>query len=260
MSFIQKNLSGGGLGIQLPPTDVDPTDDDALLGPILYNKGGNLLLKARSNDPSQVLGAPSSSYDSTKSFQGLSYDLNLGVHAGKDDPSTAFLAAIMGNIHGDSLLKTGDYLAGVIGADSITGAQATKYPKGGVLGQISDTVTVADGAVIAEIDGDSGLTKANAAFKAMMRNSTPGSGFDFGVDLYDPAFGSYQPLAILKALLRTPNQVCILENAGVPVDGGAGTGQGFAGPGSLCIDYTNKKMYINSNTAASPTWKIFTSA
>jgi hypothetical protein len=167
---------------------------------------------------------------------------------------------MMGNIHGDSLLKTGDYLAGVIGADSITGVKATKYPKGGVIGQISDGVTDSDGAVVAEIDGDSGLTKANAAFKGMMRNSTAGSGFDYGLDLYDPAFGSYKPLAILKALLRTPNQVCVLEHSGVPVDGVAGTGAGFAGPGSLCIDYAGKKMYINGNTAASPTWKIFTSA
>lgn len=41
-------------------------------------------------------------------------------------------------------------------------------------------------------------------------------------------------------------------NAGAPVDGT--TGANLCGPGSLLIDYTNKVLYINTNTKASPTW------
>ena len=42
--------------------------------------------------------------------------------------------------------------------------------------------------------------------------------------------------------------------AGTPTDGGAGTGLNVAAKGSLCIDTTNGVIYINTNTAASPTW------
>lgn len=54
--------------------------------------------------------------------------------------------------------------------------------------------------------------------------------------------------------------VITIADAGVPVDGTAGTGVGYAGPGSIYIDITNKKMYINGGTKLSPLWKIVTSA
>lgn len=52
------------------------------------------------------------------------------------------------------------------------------------------------------------------------------------------------------------NSVVVLTKAGAPVDGTSGTGAGLAGPGSICIDYTNAKAYINTNTKASPTWTV----
>jgi hypothetical protein len=52
------------------------------------------------------------------------------------------------------------------------------------------------------------------------------------------------------------NDVVIIQLAGVPVDGTSGTGAGFAGKGSLCIDRTNAKLYQNTNTKASPTWAL----
>jgi hypothetical protein len=45
----------------------------------------------------------------------------------------------------------------------------------------------------------------------------------------------------------------IFTGAGAPSNGT--TGAGLAGPGSLYIDYTNKKLYQNTNTQASPTWQ-----
>lgn len=50
--------------------------------------------------------------------------------------------------------------------------------------------------------------------------------------------------------------VYLLVNAGVPAAGTSGTGVGIAGPGCLCVDTTNKKLYINTNTMASPTWTV----
>ena len=65
------------------------------------------------------------------------------------------------------------------------------------------------------------------------------------------------PFAKLKVnQLDLNNQVVVFQGSGAPVNGGAGTGAGFAGPGSLYIDRTTTtgKVYINTNTVASPTW------
>ena len=48
--------------------------------------------------------------------------------------------------------------------------------------------------------------------------------------------------------------VLVFSKAGAPTNGASGTGAGRAAPGSLCIDTTNKKLYQNTNTKASPTW------
>lgn len=52
------------------------------------------------------------------------------------------------------------------------------------------------------------------------------------------------------------NDVVIMSNAGAPTNGASGTGAGTAGAGSLCMDRTNAKLYINTNTTASPTWTV----
>lgn len=46
----------------------------------------------------------------------------------------------------------------------------------------------------------------------------------------------------------------LYENAGTPTNGAAGTLFGVAGPGAILIDVTNKVLYVNTNTKASPTW------
>lgn len=192
------------------------------------------------------------------SYQPVAIDLEVGATAGSNDGGDPkFLAPIMGNLLGDTLTHAANYLAGLIGADSVTGAKATTYPKGGVLGIIMAGVSESDGAVVAVLDGD-GLTVANAAFKAFGNNSTPNSGFDYGLDLKSPAHDGFSALAILKALLRSPNDVCVLEGAGVPVDGT--TGDNFAGKGSLYIDITNANHYIQTGAITSPVWKLVTRA
>ena len=200
-------------------------------------------------------------YAGAHSYQNMPADLTLDKDAGSaDGGDPKYLAAIMGNVFSDAMTKDANYLGGVIGAYSITDAKVTTYPAGAVLAQITDGVTDADGAVVAYVDGDGDVTKANAAFKAMSNNSTSGSGFNFGLDLYGPAHDGYNELAILKADIRLSKQACIFVHAGVPADGTSGTGLNFAGPGSLCIDITNANVYVNANSAASPTWKLVTRA
>lgn len=197
-------------------------------------------------------------YSGAKSHQVVGPDMNLSAGAGSADGSNPkFLATIMGNVIGDSLTQDANYLAGVIGAYSITGAKATSYPAGAVLGQISDGVTAADGAFVAYVDGDSAVTKANAAFKAMSNNSNAGSGFDYGLDLTSAAHDGYNALAILKADIRMSHDVCVFPGSVAP---SASVGAGFAGPGSLYVYLTTMKLYINGGTKATPDWKIVTSA
>lgn len=59
-------------------------------------------------------------------------------------------------------------------------------------------------------------------------------------------------IAMLRNLV---NDDCwIVTLAGAPVNGTSGSFAGQVGPGSLLIDFTNKFLYINTNTKASPTW------
>lgn len=44
--------------------------------------------------------------------------------------------------------------------------------------------------------------------------------------------------------------------AGTPVDGTSGTFAGLAVKGQLLIDSVAGKLYINTNTLASPTWTL----
>lgn len=60
--------------------------------------------------------------------------------------------------------------------------------------------------------------------------------------------------------LATGSDVGVMAGAGVPTD--AVTGAGTMGKGSIYVDITNGKLYVNSGagTKASPAWKIVTSA
>jgi hypothetical protein len=74
-------------------------------------------------------------------------------------------------------------LTGVTGQYLITGTNASDFVKAGVLGVVGDQTTTADAAVVAYLDGDGGLTSAGSAYGVSMKNSTPGSGFNYGLDL-----------------------------------------------------------------------------
>lgn len=48
----------------------------------------------------------------------------------------------------------------------------------------------------------------------------------------------------------------VWTNAGAPTNGTSGTLKGVAQPGDLLVDTTNKTLYQNTNTSASPTWSL----
>jgi len=52
----------------------------------------------------------------------------------------------------------------------------------------------------------------------------------------------------------------VWSNAGAPTSGGSGTFVNLAQPGDLLVDTTNKVVYQNTGTAASPTWSQMSGA
>lgn len=237
--------------------DINASFFEQTIGPdqsITIGDGGTIVIASGG-----IILTDGEEYDGEGSYQPIGPDLAVAITGGSSDGADpSFLAPIMGNILGDSLTADANYLAGVIGAYSITGARATTYPAGAVLGIAMDGVTAIDGCFVAVIDGDSAVTGARAAFAVMSNNSTPGSGFEYGVDLLGAAHDGYSAIAITKALVRSPNNVVVMEGAGVPVDGT--TGDNFAGPGSLYIDYTNANVYVQASLITTPAWKLVTRA
>jgi hypothetical protein len=96
-----------------------------------------------------------------------------------------------------------------------------------------------------------------------MAQTTAGSGFEYGIDLkmQDPvADGGGTPSTIpyTKANIRMEDDVVVMVNTGVPVDGT--TGDNFAGPGSMYIDSTAGNLYLQTGLITSPVWKLVTRA
>lgn len=190
------------------------------------------------------------------SYQTIGPDLELGPGSGRNT-GTSYFATVMGNLLGDALTKTKNYLGGLIGAYSVTGAKATTYPSGAVLAQITDGVTDVDGAFVAYIDGDGAQTNCGAMFKVRSNNSTPGSGPQFGLDLQDAAHDGYLPVGAAfykSAPLRIVSDVVFLVGDPNPTDNV--TGVNVAGPGSLYFAVTTPKLWINTNTKANLTWIV----
>ena len=115
---------------------------------------------------------------------GASSILAVSSAFGSSDPnSPASAQGLRGRITGTNLTGNSNYLTGVTGQYLITGTNASDFIKAGVLGVVGDQTTTADAAVVAYLDGDGGLTTAGSAYGVSMKNSTGGSGFDYGLDL-----------------------------------------------------------------------------
>jgi hypothetical protein len=115
------------------------------------------------------------------------------------------------------------------------------------------------------MDGDSGVTTCRAAFGVAMAQTTPGSGFEFGIDLkmQDPVADGGGPsgvIAYTKANIRMENDVVVMVDDGVPTDGT--TGDNFAGPGShVHRHYELLNLYIQTSLISdSDVWKLVTRA
>lgn len=201
-------------------------------------------------------------YAGTGSFQPVEADLEIDEDAGAAEaPDTAFLAPMMGNLIGDAPSGEGNYQAGVIGANSVTGANDTVMPTAAVMGIAMDGVTDLDAIVLAVIDGSdpSSVTGAKAAFGVRKLNDDAASQVEYGLDLRDDAVAvddwySDGSTAFVpsKAEVRLSSGICILTGAGAPVDGT--TGDNFAAKGSLYVNETDGGWWKNTGTITDSVW------
>jgi hypothetical protein len=158
---------------------------------------------------------------------------------------------------------TFNHMAGAVGEFAVIGTYANFGLMAGVMGTINTNTLSGDAAVMAFMDGDSGLTNARCAYGVAMAQTTPGSGFEYGIDLkmQDPVADAGGPVSVkpyTKANIRMENNVVVMTGAGAPVDGT--TGDNFAGPGSLFVDITGANLYIQTSLITSPVWKLVTRA
>jgi hypothetical protein len=154
-------------------------------------------------------------------------------------------------------------MAGTVGEFAVIGTYNNFGLMAGVMGTINTNTLSGDAAVMAFMDGDSGLTTARCAFGVAMAQTTNNSGFEYGLDLkmQDPVADAGGPSSIkpyIKANIRMENNVVVMTGAGVPTDGT--TGDNFAGPGSLYVDITGANLYIQSSAITTPVWKLVTRA
>ena len=197
------------------------------------------------------------------STRGATFTVNpTGAFGSSDatDPSSA--QGSSGQVFGSNLTSTATYYVGATGRYLITGTNASTFPKVGMLGVIGNTTTTGDAAVMAWMDGDGGTTTARAGFGIGMTQSTAASGFDYGMDLelQDAVGGGASVQPYKKAEIRVSNDVIVMTGSGAPTSGASGTGDDFAGPGSLYVDYANANVYIQAGTISSPNWKLITRA
>lgn len=127
------------------------------------------------------------------SYQPLGIDLEVAAAAGSGtETNPKFLAPIMGNVLGADLTKDSNYIAGLIGGYSVTGAKGSNYPVAAVMGVVFDGGQV-DSIFLADLDGDDGgaATNARAAFGVSVNNNNVGSGCQFGLSLYAAGNANY---------------------------------------------------------------------
>lgn len=211
-------------------------------------------------------------WNGTRSFQAIWADFQPTAAFGSSTNATpAYGAAIMGNIVGSAAITgTDNILAGVIGKWDLTGTISATYAGAAVRGEIGNNSTSARAAILAAMGGDTLTSTAVAAFGVDWNTSTGASAFDYGLDLeglaahdsytiprYDDGFIRMGG-RVLNAggSLVTVSNIVILAGVAAPTDGTSGTGLNNAGAGSVYIRQSgaDSRLFINTNTAASPTW------
>lgn len=218
-------------------------------------------------------------WDGTSSIQAVWGDFEPAAGYGTSTTTApVYGAGGMFNITGSAAVTgTDNILAGLIGKWSLTGTISSTYAGAAVRGEIGGSSTSARAAILAVMSGEEGTSTATAAYGVDWNTGNGLSAFTYGIDLEGPdAHDSYRDPRYSDAFLRlggrilnkgysgasgelqTINDLCLLAGTKAPVDGTTGSGFNVAGPGSLYVQQngSSSKLYINTNTKASPTWTV----
>ena len=141
-----------------------------------------------------------------------------------------------------------NHMAGVVGNFAVIGTYSNNGLMAGVMGIINTNTLSGDAAVMAFMAGDSGVTTCRAAFGVAMAQTTPGSGFEFGLDLkmQDPVLDGGGPSSVIPyqtaeiRLADDANDDPVVIKVGNFADG---TASGL-GIGSLGVNSTTGKLLV----------------
>jgi hypothetical protein len=150
-------------------------------------------------------------------------------------------------------------MAGTVGEFAVIGTYANFGLMAGVMGTINTNTLSGDAAVMAFMDGDSGVTTCRSAFGVAMAQTTAGSGFEYGIDLkmQDPVLDAGGPSGVIAyktAEIRLADDAAaapVVIKVGNFVDGAASG----VGKGSLGIDSTDGLLFVSD---ASGNWQAVT--
>ena len=216
-------------------------------------------------------------WDRLTSMQCVAADLGMSAGAGSStSASPSYMAAMMGGVivgtptTAVNLTATRSIVAGVIGKYDHVGTNASTYMGAAVIAEIGDASTAARAAFLAVLGGDTGAASAPAAFGVDWNSSLAAARFNTGLDLEGPAahdgyFGPRYNQSFIRMGGRTQNaggdvvtvtDIHVLAGTAAPTDGVSGTGAGVAAAGSLYVRQSaaDSRLFINTNTQASPTW------
>jgi hypothetical protein len=179
-----------------------------------------------------------------------------------NDPASA--QAIRGRVTGSNLSRTRNYVTGVTGQYLVTGTNNSEFINAGLLGVVGDQTTTANAAVVAYLDGDGGLTTAGAAYGVSMKNSTPGSGFDYGLDLQWIDLNlSGMDVPFKVADIRFNNGVTLVANTAGNININANvSATSFSGNGANLTDVAASQIFVSNSSASNigTYYPIFTSS
>ena len=181
------------------------------LGALTVTSDGSLTITTTGADSTVTVGTGrvvlSPTFSGASSRQSVEADATLDAFTG------GYGAGTMGNVMGT--IGAGDSIvAGLIGKYNVSDGGDSDHPQAGVIGEVGeDSAGTADAAFMAVLGGDDGALDAGAAYGVRVLNSTAGSQFGYGLDLYDAGIDSYIGVSYATADIRLQNSATISNSA-----------------------------------------------
>src|SRR3990167_8982540 len=153
-----------------------------------------------------IIDSPGPTFSGSSSRQTVQADAIFSGFTG------GYGAGVMGNAVSGTIGAGNSIIGGLIGKYNLADSSPSDHPQGAVIGEIGEDVgdtTLPDGAFIAVLGGDTEAVDAGAAYTVRYLNSTVGSQFNYGLDLFGAAIYSYLTVSYATADIRLQNSETI---------------------------------------------------